>query len=418
MFHPVPPVASVGLGPMLRRCKRVLLDGLRLAFVGGSLLLTGAASAADRHPGYQSFEPAIRAYAAIARGGGWPTVPAGPQLSEGARDPQVVLIRERLTISGDYAGEIGPDPYVFEPALDRAVRRFQQRHGLPVIGVVGPLTREAMNVSAAFRLQQLRMAAKSWRALPDALGERFVWVNLPAASLDAVESGKTALSMRTVIGKKSRQTPTLQSTIRQLELNPHWSVPRRIAVRDLLPRQQRDPGYFEAKAIRVFAGGQAGAPELAIDDVPWHELGRGRRFPYKLRQDPGPENSLGRVKIAFDNDEAIYLHDTPARSDFERTVRTLSSGCVRLEDALGLTRWLLQHNSRTDQSYVAGTHIHQHGMLRLNEPVPLYVVYLSGWVGADGLVHFRPDVYDRVEPTAPSVQTLVQNPDYLPLIGP
>ncbi len=365
------------------------------------LLLTLAAGplAASHSPAaYERLDSAVRSYAALARNGGWQPVADGLDLQLGQRDGQVPAIRERLRITGDYTGPGEANPYLFEAALDVAVRRFQQRHGLPVNGIVSPLVREAMNVPVEKRLAQLTAARATHASLPPVLGERYVWINLPAARLDAIEDGESALSMRTVVGKPQRPTPELQSEIRHLVLNPHWTIPPSIARLDVLPKQARDPDYLGSRDIRVFAGWQTDAPELSPSELPWQEYLRGRNFPYRLRQDPGPQNSLGQVKIAFANPYDVYLHDTPSRVLFDLPIRTFSSGCVRLEDALALSRWLLANNAERDRARVAGQRARGRRTLFLEEPVPLYMVYLTAWLDDAGEVHFRPDIYDRIPP--------------------
>jgi murein L,D-transpeptidase YcbB/YkuD len=363
------------------------------------LALAAGPLAASHSPGaIQQLDAAIRSYTALALNGGWSPIAESLDLQLGQRDAQVPVIRERLRITGDYTGPGEANPYLFDMALDGAVRRFQLRHGLAANGIVSSLVRQAMNVPAETRVAQLMAARATYTRLPEFLGERYVWINLPAARLDAIENGETALSMRTVVGKPQRPTPELESTIEHLELNPYWTIPPRIARLDVLPKQARDPDYLSSRAIRVFAGWQSDAQELSPADLPWQQYLQGRNFPYRLRQDPGPQNSLGQVKIAFANPYDVYLHDTPSRVLFDLPVRAYSSGCVRLEDALALTRWLLANNAERDRARVAGQRARGRRTLFLEQPVPLYMVYLTAWTDEDGEVHFRPDIYDRIQP--------------------
>jgi murein L,D-transpeptidase YcbB/YkuD len=382
----------------VRAAERCGALGLSLILV---LILTQPVSASYSPAAFAGLDAAIRNYQSLVNSGGWPELPGGLDLQLGEQDTQVALLRERLILSGDHFGPGEANPYLFEPALDRAVRRFQARHGLPENGIVSKPVREAMNVSASIRLAQLLAARATWQEMSEPLGERYVWINLPSASLHAVANGSVELSMRTVVGRPRRPTPVLRSQIRHLVLNPYWTVPPRIAKYDLLPKQQKDPEFFTSRAIRVFAGWQTGDPEILPSEVAWHELGRGRSFPYRLRQDPGPGNSLGQVKIVFDNDQSIFLHDTPARGLFELAERALSSGCVRLEDALSLSRWLLSNNKQSDQARVAGPRVRGQRALWLSDPVPVYLVYFTAWLGEAGEVNFRPDIYARIpEPPA------------------
>jgi murein L,D-transpeptidase YcbB/YkuD len=175
--------------------------------------------------------------------------------------------------------------------------------------------------------------------------------------------------------------------------NPTWSVPRTIAVEDLLPYQQEDSGYLARHRIRVLSG--SNQREIDPAAVDWKRLGPDY-FPYRLRQDAGPGNSLGRIKLAMDNPFDIYLHDTPARGLFDLNSRTLGSGCVRLEDAESLTTLVLS----ADRTWTAADTAERIArgrteVINLTRGVPIYLVYLTAWVDDEGAVHFRRDIYGR-----------------------
>lgn len=350
-----------------------------------------------QNPDYQRLKAALEKYRAIARDGAWPSLPPGPDLRQGMRHEQVVPLRNRLRITGDYTGEMQADPLYFDAGIAQAVRRFQTRHGLSVSATVDERTRKALNVTVGERIRQLKLSMERWRWLPPELGERYVWVNVADADLQVVENGRPVLSMRAIVGRPYRQTPSFRGEMNRVVFNPSWTVPHTIAVQDLLPQQQQDPEFLSRKAIHVYRGWGENGTELDPGSIDWAALGPDN-FPYRLRQEPGPANSLGRIKFVFDNPYDIYLHDTPVKPLFELPLRTFSSGCIRIEKPVELAAYLLQNEgfrSRTDIEAQIDRQTSE--AIRLERQIPVYVVYMTSWVSPDGMVHFRRDVYGRDE---------------------
>ena len=344
--------------------------------------------------GYQRLREALADYRQLAAQGGWPHLPAGPKLREGMRHPQVVVLRQRLIAEGDMQASQVTDANVFDPAVKFAVDRFQVRHGLKMDGVVGPATRRAMNVSIADRITQIKLNMERWRWLPRKLGERYLIVNTAGYDLTAFDQDQPRFSMWVVIGKQDRQTPEIDGAMHTVVFNPYWTVPTTIAIEDLIPAQLRNPRYLQAHKIRVFANL---AKHIEVDPrkVDWAEYTK-ENFPYVLRQDPGPYNPLGRLKFLFSNEFDVYLHDTPARQLFNQKQRTFSSGCIRLEDPLQLARFLLARNTGWDMARIReAVASGQTREVKLAKTLPIYLLYLTAWVGPDDTVHFYPDVYGR-----------------------
>jgi murein L,D-transpeptidase YcbB/YkuD len=337
-------------------------------------------------------EAALARYQGIADAGGWPSLGEGPALKPGMVDPGVPVLRARLAATGDLPpGSIG-DGESFGTALELAVRRFQERHGLVVDGVVGPVTRAALNVPAPARAATLARNLARLARRPPWPRERFVLVQVPAFAVAAVEDGRPVLVMRAIVGRTTRQTPELRSRIGEIELNPFWTVPPRIARLDIVPKQRRDAGYLAARGIRVFAGWERGAPEVDPDSIDWTAPPPA----VKLRQDPGPENALGRVKFLFPNSHHVFLHDTPKRALFERLPRTFSSGCVRIERPFAFAEWLLRDDPAWPPRRIAQVvDSGETKRVRLRAPVPIVLAYFTAWVDGDGRVNFRDDVYER-----------------------
>ncbi len=346
---------------------------------------------------------ALAHYRALAAAGGWPVLPADTRLKPGQRDPSVVALRERLRVSGDFAGLPGTaDAWFYDAGLKSALATFQERHGLPATGEPDERTLGALNVPAEARVRQLEATLNRWRWLPRNLGPRYLWANVPGGYLELVEDGAPTLHMRIIAGHPDRPTPSFQDTVRRIVVNPPWSVPRTIAVEDLLPTQQEDPTFLARLGIRVYG---AGGRELDPARIDWQRVSA-TRFPYQLRQDPGPLNSLGRLKFVLSNPWDIYLHDTPSRRLFDLNSRTLSSGCIRLEQPEMLAERLLGSGAPGGKSFpleIRGLDSRGKDFppgapprtrsIEIPRPITLYVVYLASWVTPEGVVNFRPDVY-------------------------
>ncbi|MBI1182409.1 MAG: L,D-transpeptidase family protein, partial [Alphaproteobacteria bacterium] len=258
--------------------------------------------------------------------GGWGTVPAGASLKPGMTDPRVPALRSRLQISGDYQPDHPADPDLYDGAIVEAVKRFQERHGLDGDGVVGARTVAALNVTAAQRVDQLRVNLERARWVLNRLGREFIIVNIPGFHLYVMKDGQPVLDERVVVGRTYRQTPMFKSAVKTIVLNPTWTVPPTILKNDVLPKIARDPGYLAAQNMVVVDANGTRLDPAAID---WQRARHG--FPYSIVQQPGPENALGRIKFLFPNPYSVYLHDTPHRELFAKTVRTFSSGCIRIE---------------------------------------------------------------------------------------
>ncbi|MCA1297222.1 L,D-transpeptidase family protein [Stappia indica] len=336
-------------------------------------------------------EQAIARYSSIVAQGGWPRVSSGRRAMRlGARDDNVVPLRRRLMASGDLEQTAGFSS-TFDSYVDAGVRRFQARNGLTPDGVVGKGTLDALNVPAEVRLSQLETNLVRLRSMSGFLGDRYVMVNIPAAEIEAVENGRVRSRHTAVVGKIDRQTPILNSKIYELNFNPYWTVPVSIIRKDLIPKMNEDPGYLEKNRIRIF---DWKGNELTWQQIDWST---DEATKFQFRQEPGEINSLGSVRINFHNKHQVYLHDTPSKSLFGSDYRFHSSGCVRVQNVRELITWLLASTTpdwdrqRVDTTIRSG----EREDVRLKTQIPLYLAYVTAWATAEGVVHFRDDIYNR-----------------------
>jgi murein L,D-transpeptidase YcbB/YkuD len=356
---------------------------------------------APEHAQYQRLRDAMRRHLDIASDGGWPALPDGPLLYVGVRDARVEIARGRLRQTGDFVGDTEADAWLFGARLFEAVRRFQSRHNLVADGVIGDETRAAMNVPVAARIEQLAVAMERWRWLPRDLGDEYVWINAAELVLHVVSHGDRVLSSRAIVGHSTRPTPSLQSEIRQLVFNPTWSVPLTIASEDLLPKLKRDPEFIRHNDFRVY---NVRGAEVDADSIDWSTVNP-ERFPYRFVQQPGPGNSLGLMKVVFNNPYDIYLHDTPTKGLFSLRTRTFSSGCVRVEKAGAFADYLLaNHREPADSTIAQWLETPNTRFVDLQRVLPIYLVYITSWVDEDGQVNFRPDLYRRDAPVAAALR--------------
>jgi murein L,D-transpeptidase YcbB/YkuD len=330
-------------------------------------------------------------YKQIAEAGGWPALPAGTVLQAGDAGPLVAALRQRLAIEGDLAVEHGQGER-FDATLTAAVRRFQNRHGLPESGALRARTLEALNVPAAQRHRQLTRSAQRLVGSAFPFGDRYVVVNIPSATVEAVEAGAVVRRYVAVVGKADRPSPMVDTRITAVNLNPTWTVPISLIRKDIIPHMRKDPGYLARMKIRVLDGkGQ----EVDPQSLDWSTE---RAVDYTLRQDPDALNSLGQIRLDMPNRHAVYMHDTPSKRLFAQDARFHSSGCVRVADIRSLAEWLLAGTARpggawtrADIDAALATSARQD--IRLDRAVPVAWTYLTGYATPDGTAHFRPDPY-------------------------
>lgn len=373
------PATSDALTPLLARA----IENGRIAELLASLR--------PQHEIYSGLTEALARLRGMEAGGGWPSLPAGPAMRPGSIDARVPLLRARLRLSGDLPLDAGTGgSSAFDAALEDGVRRFQHRHGLNEDGIVGPRTLAALNVAVGARIAAVRVNLERARWIVRALPARFVVVNIAGARVYLIDGRDVRLESRVIVGKTATRTPIFRATMQRVELNPYWSVPPSING-EILAAIRRDGSYLRREGIRVFTQAGREIPRGSID----YSRYSGATFPYVFRQDPGPLNALGRIKLLFPNAYNVYLHDTPARSLFAQEERLFSHGCIRVQHPVRLAAEVLADPGWTEASLEAEIERGAHRTIPLRSALPVLVLYWTASVDLHGELHFYPDVYDR-----------------------
>ena len=382
---------------LVGREKVDLPTALDTALAGGGLqpMFDGMV---PRHVEYTALLAAYQRYRSIAVQGGWPVVPKGPVLVEGktADAARLRALAERLHVEGfldavppELANAAAGSKAVYSKDLADAVARFQLTRTVEIDGSLGPETQEELNVPVLKRLRQLALNVERWRWVPDDFGPRAVVVNLPGYRLDVEESNKPVMSMRVVVGQEGWETPVFGDRIRFLVLNPYWNVPPNIVNAEILPKLGSDPSYLAEHDMEVVAGERDDSPVVSASRV--YDVGNGVR----LRQRPGEDNPLGRLKFMFPNKYDVYLHDTPSDAAFDKADRNESHGCIRLERPFDLAHYLLRDDPRwADGQLDAAIATGETKQIPLPQPVPVYLLYYTAAPLSNGAVAFYEDIYD------------------------
>ena len=325
----------------------------------------------------------------IERGGWGPPVPAGAKLEPGDAGAAVVALRDRLVAMG-YLDRTPVRDYT--DALRKAVLRFQEDHGLEADGIAGPATLEEINVPPAERLKSVLVAMERERWLNTERGARHILVNLTDFSARIVDDGKITFETRAVVGatNQDKPTPEFSDEMEYMVLNPSWNVPRSIMARDYLPRLKRNRNAASYLQLVDSRGRVVSRSRVNFNAY------SARSFPFRLRQPPSPRNALGLVKFMFPNPYAIYLHDTPDKHLFDRTVRTYSSGCIRLQQPFEFAYELLSRQSaEPERLFHSVLDTGRETRIDLETPVPVHLIYRTAVTTPKGGLEFRRDIYGR-----------------------
>jgi len=360
-----------------------LYDRLSPGYAMGVPFVSDAAAA--------SLRQAVERYRQIVAAGGWPAMPGNTSLRPGDTGAEIVAARRQFALSGDLPGGGRASPE-FDAEFREGLARFQIRNGLRVSGFLDQRTYAALNVSAEERLKQLETnLARVTSMLGINKAPRYVLVNVPAFTLQAVDQGNLALTSNVVVGKPTRATPKVSAKIVEVNFYPTWTVPESNARADLIPKLQKDPAYFVNEHFSVMAKGGKVDPH-AID---WSKP---EVVKYSFRQDPGTFNALGVVRINMPNKHSVYMHDTPLKQLFSQSARAFSIVAAINAWSSADVPWLLAPAGWTPEKVQAAAEGGKSISVALGKPVPVHFVYLTAFVSENGMVQFRPDIYGRDAP--------------------
>lgn len=302
--------------------------------------------------------------------------------------PEMVKIKKRLAYWKDYKNKDSIITWAYDSITFKAVKRFQARHGLAQDGVIGIGTLKALNTTKSERIEQIFANLERWRWYPSDLGEKYLIANIPDYMLYYVKNNDTVSSHKIIVGKEKRKTPILTSKLSNFVFYPTWTVPPTIIKEDLTPAATKNRNYFSSTRLTIYnSKGQEVSP------YNWEPS---KAKSYRYVQKPGADNSLGLVKFNFVNRHSVYLHDTNHRDYFVKSNRSLSSGCVRVENPLALTKQIL---TEINPEKWSGGEIdsilkqEKTKTVSVKDTVNVYLFYWTSWIENDKL-QFRDDIYE------------------------
>ncbi len=325
----------------------------------------------DGNTAYKLLKEKLQQYYTVATSGGWPGIPASKgSLKVGATSPAVLLLKKRLMATGELAIDT---TNVFDAQTEAAVKLYQQSRGLTPDGVITAALIKDMNVPVGERIKQLLVNMDRMRWMPEPEGNLFL-VNIPEFELKAYEGSKKAFSMDVVVGKEGHNTNMFKGDMNQVVFSPYWNLTPDIIRDEIVPAMQRNPNYLARHNMEIVSGAGTSTPVI--------------------RQLPGEDNSLGKVKFLFPNSFNIYFHDTPAKALFSKDKRAYSHGCIRLSEPEKLAEYVLRNDPQwTPERINEAMNSGKEQYVKLSKSVPVIITYYTAWVDDNGMLNFRDDIY-------------------------
>ena len=335
---------------------------------------------ADVNEPYSKLMEALKNYLAIANNGGWPQIEADPALyKKGKSGPAILQLKKRLQIVNFVPAT--DSTFDFTPTLETGINTVQQSLGYTPTGVLTKEQIKALNIPVEDRMKQLlvNLGRMQW-AVHQPEG-KLLMVNIPEFLLHVKEGAKDVFTMNVVVGKEGHNTTMFTGNLNQVVFSPYWNVPVSIIKKEIMPEINSGSNYIERNNMEITGSLAGGIP--------------------KVRQKPGPKNSLGKVKFLFPNSYDIYFHDTPAKSLFDKDKRAYSHGCIRLSEPEKLANYILKDSDAwTPEKINAAMNKGEEQYVKVKDPIPVLITYYTSWVDDNGLVHFADDIYDHDKKTS------------------
>lgn len=337
---------------------------------------------------YSKLKDKLRLYRNIEKSGGFPIIVLDKKKLPISNNDSIILkVKQHLFLTGDL--KIKDSTIILTDTLTKAVIRFQHRMGLKVDGQIGQTTINELNKPIDFRIKQIMINMERLRWFPDEVEDNFLLINIPEFKLHVFEKNKKIWDTKVVVGKEITRTSIFKGNISQIILNPYWNVPNSIIRNEILPILKRNPSYLKKNNMEVLANNNIINP-LSIN---WHNYKK--NIPFAIRQKPGEDNALGKIKFVFPNNFSIYLHDTPSKNLFNESKRAFSHGCIRIQEPKKLALYLLRGNENWNEEKV-DTILKKNKTfgISLKPNIPIYIVYFTAWVDSKGDINFRNDLYN------------------------
>jgi murein L,D-transpeptidase YcbB/YkuD len=327
---------------------------------------------------YYLLKNQLRLYHQIAKSRGWDSIkPINKKISKGSSSPGIALIKKRLRLTQQLPGN--DTSLIYNDSLELAIKSIQEQHGLKTDGIISDSLVKILNAPVEQRMEQILMNMNRAAWSPARKDSNRIQVNIPSFMLYVYEGVKKVFDMQVVVGKQGTNTTMFTGSLNQIVFSPHWNLPKSIVKDEIMPAMKKDPNYLKKKNMEIVKQN---------DSIP------------TIRQLPGPDNSLGKVKFLFPNSYDIYFHDTPKKELFNRQVRAYSHGCIRLADAAKLAEYLLRNNPGWSADKIQqAMNSNKEQYVKLEKPVPVVISYYTTWVDENGRLNFRNDIYGHDKKT-------------------
>ena len=329
------------------------------------------------NPLYNGLKEELRKYVAISKKGGWDTIPATKsKFVLGKNFPELLIYKKRLAATGQFTAQ--DTTATFTPELEAAIKKYQETQGITPDGKITTALRKSLNISINSRIQQLLVNMERMHWLPVKREGKLILVNIPEFTLHVTDGNTHIQHMAVVVGKEGHTTTMFADDLEQIVFSPYWNIPPSIVKDEILPSMQKNGNYLSSKNMEITSGGGSGLPSI--------------------RQRPGGDNSLGRVKFLFPNSFNIYFHDTPSKSLFEKDQRAYSHGCIRLSDPVWMANYLLENSPEwTPEKIEDAMNSGVEKFVKLKRSVPVIITYYTAWIDENQKLNFRQDVYGNDE---------------------